>query len=753
MKIDEFRIWLAPAPGAEIPQGDLDLLDPADEDDRAALIRAQHPRMAAAIERGEDEVEVGGEIVNPRLHLAMHELVANRLWADDPPGVWQTARELTGQGHDPHEVLHLLGADAMREVWQGMRPLEFSADDEEGFEDACDVLLSDYGEWLAGRGAPTDTDDWVAYQMLHYKWSYLDGHLGRWRTADLDEVFLSLFPRKVMVDAEDLDGVLPAAGRFLEFLQDRGTLAHGSDPLPKLLSGLEERSEQFLAEMRNPAAFGTGKSLFTGMADEGIDFSDPAAVDAWIQDFNTRPYEQRAGLVPEPDGEIMLPPMALPEDDALAAQALASPAMRQVAAFLDWIGDGRGLTQKGNVKLADGKELIGLLGTEDEFDQAIGDRTFKTSSTTELAGVDLIYRLALKARLARKQRETVLRTKRGVRLSADGLGAWKAVVTAMLDLGVIGAGREDRYGLRWWQEFFEEGASGLLCLLAIAGEPVPMEALVESAYDELAGAYDVDTLTDVQHASLPRSVAWAIGTLVGRLAWLGALTWEGSVVETDQLGLERRSGGEVALTDLGRWFTRPILTAQGARIAGPGELADTPASELLDAITLWPEDAAEAELRAWARGRDNAVAELAEDAARVGSPDRFALVLCALESIGEAAEPAVRALLENPMLRPLASAWLVSQGFEEPEFLNPEDTPAAFVHALAIGLVTGGAEAVPEMFASAVDASEQVAIVERLWSVDDPYTERVLEAMATTPDKKVAKAARKSLFKYRSARR
>lgn len=750
MKIDELRIWLAPAVGSATGEGDLNLLDPSDENDRAVLIRAQHPEMVAAIERGEDEIKVDDETINPRLHLAMHELVANRLWTGDPPGVRQTAKQLLRRGHSHHEVLHLLGAEATHEIWQTLRPLEFDADDEEGFQDASEALLRDHHEWLAGRGAPAD--GWVADQMLHFKWSYLDGHLGQWRATDLNELFLHLFPRKVIVDAEDLDDVLPAAGRFLEFLQGSSMLARGSDPLPRLLGALEGLTEPFLDEMHNPAAFGMAKSLFSGMVDEGIDVSDSAAVDAWIHGFNARSYEERAGLVPVPSDRIVLPPMVLPSDDVLAIQALATPAMRQLAAFLEWVGDGRALTQKANLKLADGKELIDLLGTADRFDKTIGDQTFKTSSTTELLGVDLVYRLAIKARLARKQHGTVRRAKRGERLSADGLGAWQEVVTAMLGLGVIGGGREDRYGLRWWQEFFEESVVELLCLLAVAGQPLPMEMLVEAAREELADAYDLDALPDVQRAILPRSVAWAMEALVSRLVWLGILTWEGAIVETDEVGLEQQNGGQVALTHLGRWFVRPILIAQGAKVPAPGELADAPVSELLDAIAVWPEEAVQAELRAWAHGRDNAADELAE-AARAESPDRFALVLCALESLGEAAEPAVRALLEEPKLRPLAAAWLISQGLEQPESLEPQDTLAAFIQALAIALVTAGAEAVPEMFATGADANQQMALLEQLWSVDDPYTEPILEAMTAAPNKKVAKAARKALFKYRSVRR
>jgi hypothetical protein len=45
------------------------------------------------------------------------------------------------------------------------------------------------------------------------------------------------------------------------------------------------------------------------------------------------------------------------------------------------------------------------------------------------------------------------------------------------------------------------------------------------------------------------------------------------------------------------------------------------------------------------------------------------------------------------------------------------------------------------------------AMLERAWRVDRPETEVVLAAIGTVhPDKKAAKAARKALFKYRSAR-
>jgi hypothetical protein len=99
---------------------DLSSLDPSDPDDRRFLILAEHPELARAIDRNEDEVVVGGEPMDPRLHITIHELVVNQLWDDDPPEVWQTARRLLAAGYERHDVLHMLGGAAAREVWHVM---------------------------------------------------------------------------------------------------------------------------------------------------------------------------------------------------------------------------------------------------------------------------------------------------------------------------------------------------------------------------------------------------------------------------------------------------------------------------------------------------------------------------------------------------------------------------------------------------------------------------------------------------------
>lgn len=55
--------------------------------------------------------------MNPNLHIAVHEVIANQLWDDDPPEVWQAARRLLAAGHERHDVLHALAGAASQEIW------------------------------------------------------------------------------------------------------------------------------------------------------------------------------------------------------------------------------------------------------------------------------------------------------------------------------------------------------------------------------------------------------------------------------------------------------------------------------------------------------------------------------------------------------------------------------------------------------------------------------------------------------------
>jgi hypothetical protein len=100
---------------------ELSLLDPGEEGDRHFLILAEHPELQEAVEDDQDEITLHGNLMSPRLHLSMHEIVANQLWADDPPETWPTAQRLMALGYQRHEILHMLGSVVSSEAWRTMQ--------------------------------------------------------------------------------------------------------------------------------------------------------------------------------------------------------------------------------------------------------------------------------------------------------------------------------------------------------------------------------------------------------------------------------------------------------------------------------------------------------------------------------------------------------------------------------------------------------------------------------------------------------
>jgi hypothetical protein len=88
---------------------DLATLDPSAPEDRKALLAADHGDTAA-------------RPTGP-LHIDRHLTLADRLWRNDPPELWEAAQRLLDLGEDRHAVLHTLmyvvrdaGADPARLV-------------------------------------------------------------------------------------------------------------------------------------------------------------------------------------------------------------------------------------------------------------------------------------------------------------------------------------------------------------------------------------------------------------------------------------------------------------------------------------------------------------------------------------------------------------------------------------------------------------------------------------------------------------
>jgi Domain of unknown function (DUF1841) len=130
------RLFAMPYVGGRLGDEEFDRLNPADPDERRLLVEMEHPEYHEALQDPGFDGDIDG--ISPTLHIAAHEIVANQLWDDEPPGVWEAAQRLTQLGHDRHEVLHMLASVAMGQIHAALANGERY--DPEAYQAALDEL-------------------------------------------------------------------------------------------------------------------------------------------------------------------------------------------------------------------------------------------------------------------------------------------------------------------------------------------------------------------------------------------------------------------------------------------------------------------------------------------------------------------------------------------------------------------------------------------------------------------------------------
>ena len=166
---------------------------------------------------------------------------------------------------------------------------------DEEYEAANAELKQRFAAWATRGDAVSDPD--APEGMLHYKWGYVDRHLTRWTRRDLDEIYLELYPAKVMAEPDELDEVLAEAGMFLSFLSETELLDEESEPAEVLLEHLGRIEGRFRANMADTSRYSFGKRLWTEAAAEGVRPDDPGAVEAFMARFNARPRAERDAIL------------------------------------------------------------------------------------------------------------------------------------------------------------------------------------------------------------------------------------------------------------------------------------------------------------------------------------------------------------------------------------------------------------------------------------------------------------------------
>ncbi|HSH61739.1 MAG TPA: hypothetical protein VK988_19250 [Acidimicrobiales bacterium] len=410
------------------------------------------------------------------------------------------------------------------------------------------------------------------------------------------------------------------------------------------------------------------------------------------------------------------------EARALVEEARRVPAMARFSRMLDFIGDRRPVTKAGNLKLADAVELVALLGTGDRVDAEL-------RGMGDLPGVAHAYRWAAAAELLARRGQHVVPGPLAEALEADPLTAWLKAAFTLLEHGVL-----DGFQEGWrprYVEMLDASVPGLLTILAERGQDARLGLIQESAWEDVAREYGYDHDDEQER----RHVDVVVEGLVAQLA---------------DAGIVARQGDEIILTALGSTLAAvvDIATDLGDDEEGDLDLVDDDALSLLDVCAELDAEEAFDHLAAWCQARlpeeaadelYRAVIEGDED------PALAALALEAFAMLGPEGEAAARRLQDHRRLRPLASVWLVRQGFERPDAVSPEDLAEALVTALSMADDPDGG-GVADLLAALGPPDEQVTVIGVVARSEHPDAARVLRAIAASPaHSTVVRAARRSL--------
>jgi hypothetical protein len=174
-------------------------------------------------------------------------------------------------------------------------PINWAPETEEDYENARSELKRRFAAWCADTGANVERE--APEGPIHYKWGFLDGRLTHWTRNDLAEIYVEIYPAKVMVDEEEFGDVMTEARAFLTFLAETELLDDDSEPIDVLLGHLDLIEPHFRRNMADTSRYSFGKRLWTTATAEGVPLDDPEAVEAFMADFNARTRSEREAVL------------------------------------------------------------------------------------------------------------------------------------------------------------------------------------------------------------------------------------------------------------------------------------------------------------------------------------------------------------------------------------------------------------------------------------------------------------------------
>ena len=621
--------------------------------------------------------------------------------------------------------------------------LRFDPHDDTLYYNSRDHIATAVYQWADSVQPGSEHGDVEVFMdfLVHY----CHGEVDSPTVEDIDEYLLHWCPRKVSFQPDSWLG-LPAGiktliGWLTATQQFRGQSAE------RLLQAVANLTPVFLDRMSDPSTFGLAKGMFMGPALSGTDISleYPGSIQAAIDKFNSLSIEERHQLTDslmsqfeDIDYDLVTTPLLVAPDRTLAESwAAGSPIITQLNLVREFVGQGRSATKTNNPKVADARALAAILGT----DGADEDDDFKVRSADDLPHFTLYW-------WAFHQAGAISTVDSRIRVNEEffedsTLEQLVNVATSIIDLGPA----------EWRSAFGDGHGPGPTVDTGIG------HLLVHSWID---GPQDLDSFRETCHRlaipELPAVIQDAPNGLAERLVDQAV---EASIEAMTRCALLVISEGTATITELGQVVAMQVGESFGFEIITTDQLQDLEADELVQALSgssnLDPEQVA-------ATWRPTIATEIKADqlvAALIDAPDAFGRLAASmlLLHLGPATSTALK-VLEGTTLAGyaiLAQEDLGFEGLDTPPSgsapagtLSEEQFFAVIVDQLTviIEIMDPGA-ALDQISTLLSDQFDQ--LINTIWRIRLPEVETVLEFLGSQHhDKRIAKSARTSLFKYRS---
>lgn len=317
-------------------------------------------------------------------------------------------------------------------------------DGRDRLEAAADDLLAEFGSWAADHDV--DVDLFVMDTALDWRVAG-EGDLSAWDAEDIRELLLEWFPRKVALSPSEWPDVVSTLHHWVDFLAAAPARSGRPRDPAAAHAAIDRNAEAFFEGMADERNYGLAKFWTTRMIERGVDPEDDEDVRRFLTAVHAGEIDYDQDVLAEimrrgafddeldPHGPGLdeeevgpLPPVLLPSDRELAAQAQGSALVARFRVLMTWLSTGRVLTTTKRLRVADARELAGLLGVDQPYLE-------RARSSANLPEVSLLVAWARAARLVRVVKDRLVPVKSATALLDRPLDLWRRAYTAFHELG------------------------------------------------------------------------------------------------------------------------------------------------------------------------------------------------------------------------------------------------------------------------------------------------------------------------------